>query len=143
MNSFEFNKLPPELRKLIIDCALLGECMGRITTLYRTFAIPTKDNLSSLLSVNREIRSYALKFYSVTTPVLNGNPMKETYNPGHYSKPTRPGAWGWHGLLEHDLAANSATKSRTWSLNIMQSAYQSIAHSFMRAFTDFLGPNCI
>ncbi|KAI2616143.1 hypothetical protein GGS26DRAFT_597045 [Hypomontagnella submonticulosa] len=73
MPSFPFNKLPPELRSIVWNEALLQESSERLVLLdlQPPVIFPFKSLASPLLSVNTESRYYAVRFYDFTLPVYS------------------------------------------------------------------------
>lgn len=71
MAPFPFNRLPAELRLLIWDEVLLEESFNRIVLVIfpSKRIVPFKHLASPMLSVNREGRACAIKFYDVKLTV--------------------------------------------------------------------------
>ncbi|KAK8129089.1 hypothetical protein PG984_010197 [Apiospora sp. TS-2023a] len=73
-----FPNLPPEIRAQILEDALHQEVKGRLLLLHRCTGriVPTKNNISALLSVSVEVRQAAKSFYSVRLPVFRMPPRR-------------------------------------------------------------------
>ncbi|KAI2472734.1 hypothetical protein F4781DRAFT_444437 [Annulohypoxylon bovei var. microspora] len=80
-SSFPFNNFPKELRLLIWEEALLQESSERIVLLTPAHfqIIPSKSLVSPMLTVNKESRYCALKFFDLKLPLFK-LPDSATYN---------------------------------------------------------------
>ncbi|KAK8094968.1 hypothetical protein PG997_001653 [Apiospora hydei] len=74
-----FNKLPPELRHMVWNEALLEEVESRFVLVHRVSmkVLPhKKTNKSAILAANQESRGRALKFYDMQLEVWTFAPIE-------------------------------------------------------------------
>ncbi|KAK8076266.1 hypothetical protein PG994_003538 [Apiospora phragmitis] len=75
----KFPKFPPEIRAQIWEDAICDETEERVffVSAYTLNILPTKINISPLLSVSVEARRVTIKHYNVRIPIYRLPPLKE------------------------------------------------------------------